>query len=55
MAKQSVDPWGNSEVKLDEKLIKEFGLKKFDRKNLPFENYFFERGIILAHRLWCDL
>jgi len=50
MTKQGLDPWGSSEVKLDEKLIKEFGLKKFDKKDLPFNNYLFERGILLAHR-----
>jgi tryptophanyl-tRNA synthetase len=50
MVKHNPDPWGSEEIKLDEKLIKEFGLRKFDKKNLPFDNYFFERGIILAHR-----
>ena len=45
-----VDPWSSKEIKIDEKLIKEFGLKKFDRNKPPFEHYFFNRGIIAAHR-----
>lgn len=50
MGKQNLDPWGSSEIKIDEKLIKEFGLKQFDKDKPPFSNYLFERGIILAHR-----
>ena len=45
-----IDPWGAKEIKIDEKLIKEFGLKKFDKNNPPFDSYFFKRGIIIAHR-----
>ena len=45
-----IDPWGAKEIKIDEKLIKEFGLKKFDREKPPFNHYLFERGILLAHR-----
>jgi len=45
-----IDPWGAKEVKIDEKLIKEFGLKKFDEKNKPIDHYLFDRGIIMAHR-----
>ena len=29
MDKTTIDPWGSKEIKIDEKLIKEFGLKKF--------------------------
>jgi len=46
----ALDPWGAKEIKIDEKLIKNFGLKKFDKNNPPFDNYLFERGIIIAHR-----
>jgi len=45
-----IDPWGTKEVKIDENLIKKFGLKKFDRNKPPFNHYLFERGIIVAHR-----
>ena len=45
-----IDPWGAKEVKIDERLIKEFGLKKFNKELPPFKNYLFERGIIIAHR-----
>lgn len=50
MNEQEIDPWGSKEIKIDEKLIKEFGLKKFDKSNPPINHYFFNRGIIVAHR-----
>jgi len=48
--KRKIDPWGSSEIKIDEKLIKEFGLKKFDNKKFGYDNYLFNRNIIIAHR-----
>lgn len=45
-----IDPWGSKEIKFDEKLIKEFGLKKFDRANPPINHPLFNRGIIVANR-----
>ena len=50
MKKEFIDPWGSRELKIDQKLIKEFGLKKFEKNSLPSNHYLFERGIILAHR-----
>jgi len=47
---EEIDPWGSNEIRIDDKLIKEFGLKKFDLNDLPSKHYLFERGIILAHR-----
>jgi len=45
-----IDPWGSKEIKIDEKLIKKFGLKKFDKLDYPCNHYLFTRGIIIAHR-----
>ena len=50
MEEKNIDPWGSKELKIDDKLIKEFGLKKFTFKEIPSKHYLFERGIILAHR-----
>lgn len=50
MKENEVDAWGSKEIKIDDKLIKEFGLKKFDKEEIPSDHYLFERGIILAHR-----
>ncbi len=49
MKKIAFDPWGSSEIKTDDKLFKEFGLKKIS-KNEMLDHYFFERGFIIAHR-----
>jgi len=48
--KDLIDPWGSKEIKIDEKLIKEFGLKKFKKSEIPCKHPFFTRNIILAHR-----
>ncbi len=45
-----IDPWGSGELKIDERLVKEFGLKRFDKKSLPLKHYLFDRGILSAHR-----
>ncbi|MDP6293477.1 MAG: tryptophan--tRNA ligase [Candidatus Woesearchaeota archaeon] len=46
-----VDPWGDSDVKIDEALIKEFGLKVFSKEELKkLDHYLFDRGILVAHR-----
>lgn len=50
MDKQKIDPWGSKEIRFDEKLIKEFGLKKFDKDNPLINHYLYQRGIIVAHR-----
>ena len=50
MDKTTIDPWGSKEIKIDEKLIKEFGLKKFKESEIPCDHYFFRRNIIVAHR-----
>ncbi|MCK5150019.1 tryptophan--tRNA ligase [Candidatus Pacearchaeota archaeon] len=50
MEKTKLDPWGSKEIKIDEKLIKEFGLKKFNKTDYPSNHYFFTRNIIIAHR-----
>jgi tryptophanyl-tRNA synthetase len=46
-----VDPWGSREIKIDERLIQDFGLtriSKEDRNRIP--NSLFQRGIVVAHR-----
>ena len=50
MEHMEIDPWGSKEIKIDDKLIKEFGLKRFDKNNPPFDHYLFKREIIVAHR-----
>ncbi|MAF35315.1 tryptophan--tRNA ligase [Candidatus Woesearchaeota archaeon] len=46
-----VDPWGDSDVKIDEALVKEFGLKVFSKEELKkLDHYLFDRGILVAHR-----
>lgn len=50
MDKPTIDPWGSKEVKIDERLIKEFGLKKFKKSDRPCDHYLFTRNIIVAHR-----
>ncbi len=47
---KNIDPWGSKDLKIDDKLIKEFGLKKFDSNSINFKHYLLERNIILAHR-----
>jgi tryptophanyl-tRNA synthetase len=49
MTKRIIDPLGGKEIKIDEKLFKEFGLKKF-KESEKLNHYFFERNIIVAHR-----
>lgn len=46
---ETIDPWGSREVKIDESLIRQFGLSKFERPE-KFRHYLFERGIVVAHR-----
>ncbi len=50
MGKTKIDPWGSKGVKIDDKLIKEFGLKKFKKEDSPNNHRFFTRNIIVAHR-----
>ncbi len=45
-----IDPWGSGEVRIDEKLMKEFGLKRFDSKGLGSKHRFLSRNIIVAQR-----
>ncbi|MEM4710677.1 MAG: tryptophan--tRNA ligase [Candidatus Woesearchaeota archaeon] len=47
---KTIDPWGSKEVKIDNKLIKEFGLETFKESDYPSEHYLFKRKIIVAHR-----
>ncbi len=48
MSNVDIDPWGSSEIKFDEKLLKKFGLKKVKEDDI--DHYFFKRNIIVAHR-----
>lgn len=50
MSKKIIDPWGSKEIKIDEKLIREFGLKKFKKSEIPCNHHFFTRKIITVHR-----
>ncbi len=46
-----IDPWSSKELKLDEKLIQQFGLELITEKDLKILNhYLFERKIVFAHR-----
>ena len=45
-----IDPWGSNEVKIDDKLMKDFGLKKFKIDNLDSKHRFLTRNIIVAQR-----
>ena len=48
---KTVNPWGSEELKIDEKLIKNFGLKEFSKEERnKFDHYLFKRGIVVAHR-----
>lgn len=48
---KNIDPWGSKEVKIDEQLIKKFGLTTFsDSERNKFNHYLFRRKIVLAHR-----
>lgn len=49
-SKNIIDPWGSKEIKINERLIKEFGLKKFKESEIPCKHYLFTRKIIVAHR-----
>lgn len=49
MQKQ-IDPWGSDEIKIDEKLLKEFGLKEIPENYLNTDHYLLKRKILLAHR-----
>lgn len=49
MTKPIIDPLGSKEIKIDDKLFKDFGLKKF-KENEKLDHYFFDRNIIVAHR-----
>ncbi|MFP4112353.1 MAG: tryptophan--tRNA ligase [Candidatus Woesearchaeota archaeon] len=50
MSNKEIDPWGSKEVKIDDKLIKQFGLKRFKKSEIPSKHYLFTRNIIIAHR-----
>lgn len=50
MKNAQIDPWGSEEIKIDEKLIKRFGLKRFEKTDFPSDHHFFKRNIIVAHR-----
>ncbi|MFP4656925.1 MAG: hypothetical protein ACLFNK_05105, partial [Candidatus Woesearchaeota archaeon] len=45
-----IDPWGSGEVRIDEKLMKEFGLKRFDAGGIESTHRFLTRNIIVAQR-----
>jgi tryptophanyl-tRNA synthetase len=45
-----IDPWESKEIKIDQKLIKNFGLKEITKEIYPCDHYLFSRGIIIAHR-----
>ncbi len=45
-----LDPWGSKEIKIDAKLLKEFGLQLFDSKKIPLNHHFLSRNIIIAQR-----
>ncbi|MBI2110060.1 tryptophan--tRNA ligase [Candidatus Woesearchaeota archaeon] len=48
---KAIDPWSSQNLKIDEKMIHKFGLKKFTDIELEgFDHYLFHRKIILAHR-----
>ncbi|MBU0636106.1 tryptophan--tRNA ligase [Candidatus Micrarchaeota archaeon] len=48
---QTIDPWGNQEVKVDNAFLKQFGLQKFSETNQKqFKNHFFERNLMICHR-----
>lgn len=49
--KQKIDAWGDTAITDYEHVFKEFGLKKMPSEILEKANhYFFERGIVIAHR-----
>jgi len=48
-AKHPMDPWGSTEIIVDDKLFKEFGLSQFKEKDY-LNHYLFERGFVIAHR-----
>ncbi|GIU68943.1 MAG: tryptophan--tRNA ligase [Candidatus Woesearchaeota archaeon] len=50
MDKGIIDPWGSKEIKVDERLIRKFGLNKFKESEIPCNHYLFKRKIIVAHR-----
>ncbi len=46
-----IDAWGSKAVTVDARLIKQFGLSTFtDAQKKPFDNRFFTRGLVIAHR-----
>lgn len=46
-----VDPWGAGDIKIDEKLLKEFGITSFSKELIKkHDHYLFQRGIVTAHR-----
>jgi tryptophanyl-tRNA synthetase len=46
-----IDPWGSKEIKIDEKLIQDFGLTRISEKDKSsIHHRFFQRGIVAAHR-----
>ena len=46
--KPSIDPWGSSQIKDYDKLMKEFGIEKF--KSVPKPHHYFSRNIIYGHK-----
>jgi tryptophanyl-tRNA synthetase len=47
---KTLDAWGSKEIKISDKLLKEFGLKPFTGELLRTDNYLLHRGVIVAHR-----
>lgn len=46
-----IDPWSSSiQIEDYERLIRDFGLEKFDPKGLPNPTRIFRRGVVFAHR-----
>ena len=46
-----IDPWSSSiQIEDYERLIRDFGLERFDPKGLPNPTRIFRRGVVFAHR-----
>ena len=46
-----LDPWSSSiQIEDYERLIRDFGLERFDPKGLPHPSRIFRRGVVFAHR-----
>ena len=50
MKKEKIDPWSSDVPEDYKKIVKDFGLEKFDVRDFPEPNLLMRRGVVFAGR-----